>query len=229
MNPSLFGQTFNKYPSFFQETFCFCARQRCNSSNSPPSPNPLLSLLAFLFLFYLCNSSLSSVFLSSTLASLLPSPSPMPLLASSWSLSMPPCFSSMTLEAVSETSNPPFSIFPPDAVLIFHRQAKISVVYQSYGAQSERLPLSHHPNHNELSRNIHRNIQMIKNNFSWVYLTIQSILVIFHELYHMQIVKNNLLHAKDLNIKLRTHINLILEVSTSKLLNSKLLISKTSH
>ena len=44
-------QTFNNHRLLFQETFCFCARQRCNSSNSPPSPNPLLSLLAFLCYF----------------------------------------------------------------------------------------------------------------------------------------------------------------------------------
>ena len=44
----------------------------------------------------------------------------------------------------------PFSIFSPDAVLIFHRQAENSVVYQSYGAWSERLPLSHDPNQSEL-------------------------------------------------------------------------------
>ena len=47
----------------------------------------------------------------------------------------------------------PFSIFPPDAVLIFHRQAENSVVYQSYGAWSERLPLSHDPNQSELLSN----------------------------------------------------------------------------
>ena len=47
----------------------------------------------------------------------------------------------------------PFSIFSPDAVLIFHRQAENSVVYQSYGAWSERLPLSHDPNQSELLSN----------------------------------------------------------------------------
>ena len=58
---SLFNRHFQHSPplSLSQETFCFCARQRCNSSNSPPSPNPLLFTLAsFLALCCFKNSPL---------------------------------------------------------------------------------------------------------------------------------------------------------------------------
>ena len=65
----------------------------------------------------------------------------------------PPLFSLLTLEPGVRTLVSHFQYSPPDAVLIFHRQAENSVVYQSYGAWSERLPLSHDPNQSELLSN----------------------------------------------------------------------------
>ena len=115
-----------------------------------------------------------------------------PLLLSPLSLPSPLHFSSMTLETVSETSNPPFSIFSPDAVLIFHRQAEISVVYQSYGgAQSETLPLSHqHSNHNEFLANINLVSKWSRISFHEIVLAFKLNHLIIHELSHIHIRKN---------------------------------------
>ena len=112
-------------------------------------------------LLRLCLSKLSSPFnsaLSKTIVFdnfLRPQSHVLSLPLASFSCKSPPPTSLFIADLGTRCQRPglPFSIFSPDAVLIFHRQAENSVVYQSYGARSERLPLSHDPNQSELLSN----------------------------------------------------------------------------
>ena len=102
INPLLKENKSNNPLSLFQETFCFCARQRCNSSNSSLSPNPLLSLLALLVLSFFSISPFFTIFSLHTT----------PSLSASLSPSFPPWTSPhLTLEAVPFSSST-FNILP---------------------------------------------------------------------------------------------------------------------